>query len=128
VKIKSLTKILPNFVHDNILHPMSMPPGSLSRGRGLAAVFVFAAFLWTITLSVSPQLHARIHADANRVEHACAVTFIAAGQYNHSHAPITVSGGVNDAPLGIVPEVSAPWTKSAFLSASTFERAPPAVV
>src|SRR5713101_5533636 len=52
--------------------------------RAFVAVVTSAAFLWTLTLSVSPQLHERIHPDANRVDHSCAVTFVASGNYNHS--------------------------------------------
>ena len=48
------------------------------------AVFVFAAFLWALALSASPQLHQRVHKDANRAEHNCAVTMIASGSYDHA--------------------------------------------
>ncbi len=54
--------------------------------RASVAIFVSAAFFWTLLLSVSPQLHARVHPDAGRVEHNCAATMIASGNYDHAHA------------------------------------------
>src|ERR1700730_17155979 len=60
------------------------PPMKGSRiARSVIAAFLSAAFLWTLTLSVSPQLHERFHPDANRAEHVCAVTFVASGSYDH---------------------------------------------
>src|SRR5207248_8710678 len=68
---------------------MSAFARSTNRGRALLAAFVSAAFLWALALSVSPQLHQRVHKDANRVEHSCAATMIASGSYNHAaHVPL----------------------------------------
>jgi len=47
--------------------------------------------LWALALSASPQLHQRVHKDANRVEHNCAVTMIASGSYDHAAHPPLVS-------------------------------------
>src|SRR5947207_610053 len=33
--------------------------------RASVAIFVSAAFLWMLVLGVSPQLHSRVHSDAN---------------------------------------------------------------
>jgi hypothetical protein len=56
-------------------------------------MFVSAAFLWMLMLGVSPRLHARVHSDANRIEHACAVTFVTSGSYNYSgHALVDRTG------------------------------------
>ena len=60
---------------------MSTFARSTNHGRTFVATCVFAAFVWAIALSVSPQLHQRVHADASRAEHSCAVTAIAAGAY-----------------------------------------------
>jgi hypothetical protein len=99
-----------------------------NRGRAFVATFVFAAFLWTLALSVSPQLHERIHPDANRAEHSCAVTFIASGNYDHSPTPQIV--GVPDSvdQFSSVPALTPKWVESAFLLARIFEHAPPALI
>jgi hypothetical protein len=93
--------------------------------RAFVTVVTFAAFLWTLTLSVSPQLHQRVHPDANRVEHTCAVTFIAHGNVDHSPAAFLISA---PAPIDEfkIPEVSPRWVASLFLLAAVFEHAPPA--
>jgi hypothetical protein len=68
---------------------MSTFARSTNRGRQFVAICVSAAFLWALALSASPQLHQRVHKDANRVEHNCAVTMIASGSYNHAaHVPL----------------------------------------
>jgi len=102
--------------------------GHLRLFRALAAVFVSAAFLWSLALSVSPQLHERVHPDANRADHNCAVTLIAAGNYNHSaHAPL-VSAPVPAVQFFKIPALTPQWVESPFLGASIFEHAPPLFV
>ena len=90
----------------------------------LVAAVVSAAFLWTLALAVSPQLHERIHADASRVEHNCAVMFVASGGYDHAPSPALI------APLPAIQFskitlLHPQWVQSPFLSASIFEHAPP---
>jgi hypothetical protein len=105
---------------------MSTFPRSTNRGRAFAAAFVSAAFLWALALNASPQLHQRVHPDANRVEHSCAVTMITSGSYNHvSHPPLL------GAPLPVIqfskiPALIPHWVPSPFLGARIFEHAPPA--
>jgi hypothetical protein len=90
------------------------------------ATFVSIAFLWTLALSVSPQLHERIHSDANKGEHTCAVTFVSSGSYNHvAHTPL-VSAPVPAVQFSNIPALTPAWVQSPFLSASVFEHAPPA--
>src|SRR5438034_11661306 len=97
-----------------------------NRGRVFVAACVFAAFLWTLALSVSPHLHQRVHADANRMEHNCAATMIASGSYNHAaHVPL-VSAPVPSAHFSKIPALTPQWVESPFLSACIFEHAPPA--
>ena len=84
-----------------------------------------AAFLWALTLSVSPQLHERIHADASRIDHTCAVTFVSSGACDHSAPPTSISS-----PLALIPSANISdrlgrCIKSPFLLASIFEHAPP---
>lgn len=88
------------------------------------AAITSAAFLWTLVLSASPQLHERIHSDANQVDHVCAVTFVAAGSVDHAPVALLISTPV---PLdGKIPELTPLWIQPLFLLASVFEHAPPA--
>jgi hypothetical protein len=93
--------------------------------RASVAVLASAAFLWALTLSASPELHERVHPDANRVEHTCAATFIASGNYDHTPTALLISAPV---PLGEfdIPTLSPRWIQPVFLVAAVFEHAPPA--
>jgi hypothetical protein len=96
-----------------------------TTARASVAIFVSAAFLWTLVLSASPHLHARVHSDANQIEHACAVTFATSGSYNYSgHAPL-VSAPVPAARFSKIPALHPYWVQSLFLGARIFEHAPP---
>src|SRR5437870_297742 len=90
------------------------------------AIFVSAAFSWTLLLSVSPQLHARVHPDANRVEHNCAATMIASGNYDHAtHLPL-VRAPAPSVQFSRILTLSSVWVQPLFLSAHIFAHAPPA--
>src|SRR6266516_4506534 len=107
---------------------MSRFARSRNHGRAFVAVCVFAAFLCALALSASPQLHQRVHRDANRAEHNCAVTMIASGSYDHAaHAPL-VSAPVSAVEFSKIPALIPRWVQSPFLGACIFEHAPPAVV
>ena len=99
---------------------------STNRGRAFVAVCVFAAFLCALALSASPQLHQRIHKDANRVEHNCAATMIASGSYNHAAHPPMVSAPAPSVQFSKIPALTPCWVQSPFLGARIFEHAPPA--
>ena len=104
---------------------MSAFARSKNHGRAFVAGFVSVAFLWALALSVSPQLHQRVHADANRVEHSCAATMIASGSYNHSaHVPL-VSAPVPAVQFSKIPALTPQWVESPFLGACILEHAPP---
>jgi hypothetical protein len=98
-----------------------------STARAFVTVLALAGFLSALTLSASPQLHERLHPDANRAGHSCAVTLIASG--NVEHSPSTVLIG---APASIdefkVRELNSQWVESLFLLAAVFEHAPPGSV
>jgi hypothetical protein len=98
---------------------------SSTTSRASVAVLSLAAFFWTLTLSASPQLHARVHPDAGRVDHSCAVTFIASGNCDHSPEALYISAPVYLDEFTI-PELTPLWIGSVFLVASVFEHAPPA--
>ncbi|MEY2542283.1 MAG: hypothetical protein QOI22_1885 [Verrucomicrobiota bacterium] len=93
----------------------------------VVAAFLSAAFLWALALSASPQLHERFHPDANRVEHTCAVTFVASGSYDYGAPGPLVSAPVSSVHFSIVPALDPQWVQSPFLGASIFEHAPPAL-
>jgi hypothetical protein len=105
---------------------MSMFERSTNRGRAFIAICVSAVFLWALALSVSPQLHARIHADANRVEHNCVAIMIASGSYDHATHPPLVSVPAQAVQFSKIPALTPCWVQSPFLGACVFEHAPPA--
>jgi hypothetical protein len=100
---------------------------SANRGRAFVAVLTGTAFLWTLVLSDSPQLHERIHRDANRVDHSCAVTLIASGNFNHCPVAPLVTAPVPVAQFSVVSALTPKWVESPFLGGSVFEHAPPAL-
>jgi hypothetical protein len=95
--------------------------------RAFVASLLCLAFLWTLALSASPQLHERIHRDANRTNHVCAITMVASGNYNHSPAAPLVSVPALAEQFSPVPALTPQWVESAFLLAHVFEHAPPAL-
>jgi hypothetical protein len=101
---------------------------SCTTARACVAVFVSAAFLWMLVLSASPQFHARIHADANRTDHVCAITLIASGSYEHAAQLPLVSADALVSQFSEIPALTPCWVQSPFLGACIFEHAPPAVV
>jgi hypothetical protein len=104
---------------------MSTFARSTNHGRTFVATCVFGAFVWALALSVSPQLHQRVHKDANRVEHSCVATMIASGNYNYSaHVPL-VSASVPAVQFSKVPALNPLWVQSVFRGACIFEHAPP---
>jgi hypothetical protein len=96
--------------------------------RAVVATFLCLAFLWTLALSASPQLHQRIHRDANRGDHVCAVTLVASGNFNHSACLQLVSIPALVDQSSSIPALTAQWVGSLFLLAHVFEHAPPALV
>jgi hypothetical protein len=105
---------------------MSTFARSINHGRAFVAVCLFAGFLWALALSASPQLHQRVHTDANRAEHNCAATMSGSGSDDHAaHAPL-VSAPVPAAQFSKIPALTPCWVQSPFLGASIFEHAPPA--
>jgi hypothetical protein len=101
---------------------------SNNYGRAFVAAFVSAGFLWALALGASPQLHQRVHPDANRVDHNCAATMIASGSYDHAAHAILVSAPVQALQFSKISALIPCWVQSPFLSACIFEHAPPALV
>ncbi len=105
---------------------MSTFARSTNHGRTFVATWIFAAFVWALALSVSPQLHQRVHADGNRSDHTCAVTLIATGSYDHAAQPPPISAPDPLTQFGTVPALSSIWVQPLFLKAHIFAHAPPA--
>ncbi len=97
---------------------------SRNHGRAVIAICVFATFVWALALSASPQLHQRVHKDANRVEHTCAATMITSGSYNHAAHPL-VGAPALVIHFSKIPALTPQWVESPFLGACIFEHAPP---
>jgi hypothetical protein len=104
---------------------MSTLARSRNQGRAFVAVCVSAAFLCALALSASPQLHHCVHKDANGVEHNCAATMIASGNYDHAAHPPLVSAPLPSTHFSKIPALTPQWVESPFLGASIFEHAPP---
>jgi hypothetical protein len=107
-----------------------MPMNSSGRSQTCARVFVaavlFAAFSWTLLVSVSPRLHGRIHDDANRADHVCAITLIGSGSYEHGAELPLVTVPLPAVQFSKIPALTPCWVQSPFLGAHIFEHAPPA--
>lgn len=109
------------------LSAMSTFARSANQGRTFAATCVFAAFVWALALSASPQLHQRVHPDAGRAEHSCAVTAIASGSYEHASLPPLVSTPPSATEFSEATVLSSVWVRPLFLCAHIFAHAPPLV-
>jgi len=105
---------------------MSTSARSRNHGRTFVSTCVFAAFVWAIALSVSPQLHQRVHADASCAEHSCAVTAIASGTYEHAGSPPLVSAPAPAVQFSEIAALTSQWVEPLFLKAHIFANAPPA--
>jgi len=106
---------------------MSIRSRSTHLGRALIATVVCAAFLWTLLLSVSPQLHARIHPDGNRADHTCAVTLITTGSCEHAAQPPLFAAPRFNVQFSEIATLSSTWVRPLFLGAHIFAHAPPAL-
>ena len=105
---------------------MNSSARSNNYGRAFVAIFISTGFLYALALSASPQLHQRVHADANRIEHNCAATMLASGSYDHASHPPLVSADALDPQFSKIPALTSCWVQSPFLGACIFEHAPPA--
>jgi hypothetical protein len=106
---------------------MNSSARSDSCARGLVAAAIFAAFCWTLLVSVSPQLHAQIHADTHRADHFCAITLIASGSYEHAGQPPVISAPQFDVRFPASAALTSTWVEPLFLNAHIFAHAPPAL-
>ena len=104
---------------------MSERPGLTTCSRASIATIASVVFFCSLVLSAAPQLHTRIHPDANRADHSCAVTLVVSGSYDHAtHRPL-VSAPAPLIHLSKIPALTPEWVESPFLGARIFEHAPP---
>jgi hypothetical protein len=94
-------------------------------GRAVVAGFIFAAFFWALALSTSPQLHQRVHADANRGDHSCAVSLITSGSYEHAAPPPLISAPRLRIGFSEIASLGSVWVQPIILKAHVFAHAPP---
>ena len=99
---------------------------SQNRARVVVSAVVFTAFAWTLLVSDSPLLHGRIHHDAYRVDHVCAITLIASGNYEHASQPPLISALQFELCCAAAASLTPTWLKPLFLNAHIFAHAPPA--
>jgi hypothetical protein len=105
----------------------SPPMRNTTSARALVAVFASAAFLWALALGASPQLHQRIHKDANSSDHSCAVTLVASGSLNHCSSAALVRVPAPSFEFIEQLELNSVWVQPLFLGAHIFAHAPPAL-
>ena len=96
----------------------------LNSFRSLVVGIVSAGFLWMVALSVSPQLHASVHAHASDMAHHCGATLLASGNCQDSPAAPSVAAPVF-LPLPAPVRVITPTVPSPFLIVRVLEHAPP---
>src|SRR6266853_6425344 len=89
-------------------------------GRAVVAGLIFAAFFWALALSTSPQLHQRVHSDANRGDHTCAVTLLASGNYDHVAHPPLIRAPQLSVQFSKIAALSSTWVQPLFLSGHIF--------
>jgi hypothetical protein len=95
--------------------------------RAIIASGLLSAFILALSLAASPQLHARLHADAGSPNHECAVTLIATGKYEQADAPPVFAAPQPAVQFEKIPALAPVWVAAPFLDASIFEHAPPAL-
>jgi hypothetical protein len=86
---------------------------------------LIGAFLFANALSVSPQLHERVHPDADQPHHECAVTLIAAGNYHHCSPPPLIARVDTTVEFSNLALLNLTWVQSVFLAAHIFAHGPP---
>jgi hypothetical protein len=86
---------------------------------------LIGAFLLANALSVSPQLHERVHTDADQPQHECAVTLIAAGNYYHCSPPPLIARVDTAVEFSNLAVLNPTWVQSVFLAAHIFAHGPP---
>ena len=98
--------------------------GRANVGRACVAASLSAAFLWALLLGASPELHQRVHPDANRADHGCAVTLVTSGSYEHAAQPPLIDAANLIFQFDAVQALTSIWVKPLFLNAHIFAHRP----
>ena len=93
--------------------------------RALIGVGLISAILFATALSGSPQLHERLHPDANQSQHECAVTLIAHGKCDNPVSPPVFEPAIVSISSEQIFSIDFVFVAPLFLSARIFEHAPP---
>jgi len=92
---------------------------------GTTVLFLAAAIVLMLGLSVAPNLHERLHPTSAPL-HECAVTLIASGSCHHAAAAPLMIAPATAVQFSKIPALNPIWVESPFLGARIFEHAPPA--
>lgn len=96
----------------------------IDRGRAFVATWLLGSFFFALVLGSLPELHARVHNDANQPGHICAVTLIASGSVDHATvAPVITATAHLE--FANVPVFAPVWVESSFRNSHIFAHAPP---
>jgi hypothetical protein len=92
----------------------------------LAGFVLALCFVSALAFAGSPQLHERVHHDADHAGHRCAVTLLDAGKCELNDPAPLISKPQPTVQLAKLPTLTPVWVSAPFLGASIFEHAPPA--
>jgi|ERR1051326_8804799 hypothetical protein len=90
------------------------------------AGLLIPTLLFVLFLSLAPEVHQRIHSDAQQSRHECVVTLIAAGNCDHTASGPMLNSPIAQNQFSTLPALNSAWVVSLFLGARIFEHAPPA--
>src|SRR5213079_58820 len=68
----------------------------------------------------------RVHSDANRVEHTCAVTLTTSGNYTHCPPALVIGVPVAFSEFSEIPVLNLVWVQPLLFGVHIFAHAPPA--
>jgi hypothetical protein len=92
--------------------------------RGTTVLVLAAAIVLMLGLSVTPNLHERLHPAAASL-HECAVTLITSGNCHYGAVATPLIAPTTALHLSKTPVLAPHWVESPFLAARVFEHAPP---
>jgi len=96
-----------------------------SRISSAFSAALCAALLVLLTLAASPQLHEKLHHDAGRADHHCAVTMLLENGLHDGGAPSLVEAQALPVLSSELPASAGQKLGALFLIAAVFEHAPP---
>ena len=116
-----------SIVQKSVAQGLAEREGRVAMKRITIHFGLIGAFLFANALSFSPQLHERVHPDADQPQHECAVTLIAAGNYHHCSPPPLVAPFDPAIEFSNLAGLNPTWVQSVFLATHIFAHGPPAL-